>query len=113
MHAFGFKFDHAFGFYSALTEPNVMRSQPKYELFADMGEDTDALSVKKTRVADAFPQVGHTMMFLFDYGDNWQFTIEVIGFGEKAAKTRYPRVLKKVGTPPEQYSAWDEDEEGD
>jgi hypothetical protein len=62
-------------------------------------------------VADAFPQVGQTMMFLFDYGDNWRFTVEVIGFGEKAPRTRYPRVLRQVGKPPEQYGAWDEDDE--
>jgi hypothetical protein len=45
--------------------------------------------------------------------DNWRFTVEVIGFGEKAPKVRYPRVLRKVGTPPEQYGAWDEDDERD
>jgi hypothetical protein len=30
-------------------------------------------------VADAFPDVGHKMLFLFDYGDDWRFTVEVIG----------------------------------
>src|SRR5919112_5929144 len=59
VHAFDFEFDHAFGFYSKLIGPDVMRSQPKYELFADMGERTEAKSVRKTRVADAFPDVGH------------------------------------------------------
>ncbi len=102
VEAFGFEFDHAFGFYPQETRRGGKRSQSKYELFADTGEDTDALSMRKTRVADAFPQVGQTMMFLFDCGDNWRLTVEVIGFGEKAPKTRYPRVLRKVGTPPEQ-----------
>src|SRR5919112_2866866 len=63
VHAFGFEFDHAFGFYPKLTGPDVMRSQPKYELFADMGEETTARSVRKTPVADAFPSVCHTMLF--------------------------------------------------
>jgi hypothetical protein len=111
VEAFGFDFDHAFGFYPQETRRSGKRSRPKYELFADIGEDTDALSVRKTSVADAFPQVGQTMMFLFDYGDNWQFAIEVIGFGEKAPKARYPRVLRKMETPPEQYGSWDEDDE--
>jgi hypothetical protein len=114
VEAFDFDFDHAFGFYPHEVGRGRRGSEPKYELFADMGEDTDALSVRKTQIADAFPQVGHSVMFLFDYGDNWQFTVEVIGTGEKVAKVRYPRVLKKVGTPPEQYGSWDEDdEEGD
>lgn len=111
VHAFGFEFDHAFGFYPKLTGPDVMRSQPKYELFADMGEETTARSVRKTPVADAFPSIGRTMLFMFDYGDDWRFIVEVIGLGQKAARTRYPKVLKKVGEAPEQYGSWDEDEE--
>ncbi|GEO18585.1 IS1096 element passenger TnpR family protein [Microvirga aerophila] len=111
VHAFGFEFDHAFGFYSKLTGQDVMRSQPKYELFADMGEKTDARSVRKTSVADAFPDVGYTMLFMFDYGDDWRFVVEVIGMGQKVAKTRYPKELKKVGEAPEQYGSWDEDDE--
>jgi hypothetical protein len=113
VRAFGFEFDHAFGFYSKLTGRDVMRAQPKYELFADMGEKTDAKSVRKTRVADAFPDVGHTMLFMFDYGDDWRFVVKVIGMGQKAAKARYPKVLKKVGDAPEQYGAWDDDDGDD
>jgi hypothetical protein len=30
--AFGFDFDHAFGFYSGLTHAKMMREHPKYEL---------------------------------------------------------------------------------
>ena len=111
--AFDFDFDHAFGFYPQenRSRRGGKRSLPRYELFADMAEDTDALSVRKTSVAEAFPQVGDMMEFLFDYGDNWQFSVEVIGFGEKVPKARYPKVLKKVGTPPEQYAEWDEEAE--
>src|SRR3954469_10198108 len=99
VRAFDFGFDHAFGFYSAL-EGNVLRSQPKYELFADMDNSdmdmrTDAKSVKRTAIAEAFPAVGHKMLFLFDYGDEWRFIVEVIGRGEKDPKARYPKVLKK------------------
>jgi hypothetical protein len=111
VHAFDFDFDHAFGFYSKLTGRDVMRSQPKYELFADMGERTEARSVRKTSVADAFPEVGHTMLFMFDYGDDWRFIVEVIGMAQKAAKTRYPKVLKKIGQAPEQYGAWDDNDD--
>lgn len=111
VHAFDFEFDHAFGFYPKLTGPDVLRSQPKYELFADMGEQTNARSVRTTPVADAFPNVGHTMLFMFDYGDDWRFVVEVIGLGQKAAKTRYPKVLKKVGQAPEQYGTWDDEDD--
>src|SRR5437764_7840611 len=72
--AFDFDFDHAFGFYTGLTPAKMWRTPPKFELFADMGEaDVDVRGVKKTRIAEAFPKVGHTMLFLFDYGDDWHF----------------------------------------
>jgi len=107
--AFDFEFDHAFGFYSSGRD--LRRAKPKFELFADMGEETNAGSVKKTRIKEAFPNVGHTMLFLFDYGDDWRFVVEVTGVGEKEPGARYPRVLKKVGASPEQYGTGDEDDD--
>ncbi|MEA2838571.1 MAG: hypothetical protein QOD89_3121 [Bradyrhizobium sp.] len=107
--SFNFDFDHAFGFYSGTKATTMMRQHPKYELFADMGEAEDgALSVKKTSVARAFPAIGHTMTFLFDYGDGWHFKVKLKGIGAKAAKVRYPRVMTSRGEAPAQYP--DEDD---
>jgi Plasmid pRiA4b ORF-3-like protein len=101
VRVFGFDFDHAFGFYSKLTG-HVFDSPVKYELFADMGE-SDARSVKRTRIVEAFPTVGAKMTFHFDYGDDWQFRIEAIGQNRKEPGAKYPRLLKAVGEAPEQY----------
>jgi Plasmid pRiA4b ORF-3-like protein len=102
--AFGFDFDHAFGFYSGLTPAKMTRVDPRYELFVDMGEaDPGVLSVKKTRVAQAFPEIAHTMLFLFDYGDDWLFRVRLEKTGKKIAKVRYPRVVATRGEAPEQY----------
>lgn len=109
--AFGFYFDHAFGFYSGLTERTLMEARPRYELFSDMGEESDAGSVKKTTVGEAFPDLGHAMTFLFDYGDEWLFRVEVVGFGKTVPGTRYPRTIASVGEAPEQYPEWDEVDE--
>lgn len=102
--AFGFDFDHAFGFYTGLTERTISRQYPKYELFADMGEaDPGVLGVKKTKVTQAFPSVGHILVFLFDYGDGWHFRVKLTKAGKKLAKTKYPRVIASRGEAPEQY----------
>jgi Plasmid pRiA4b ORF-3-like protein len=102
--AFDFTFDHAFGFYSGKTPATLMRKAPKYELFADLdGTDTDAQSVKRTTVATAFPKPRHQITFLFDYGDNWLFNVILTGTGQKAPKTRYPKVLATQGKSPTQY----------
>ena len=110
--AFGFYFDHAFGFYSDAPY-GAKRKHPIYELFADMGEaDLGVLGVKNTKIAEAFPAVGHSLTFLFDYGDDWQFRVKLKGTGKKVAKVRYPRVVASQGEAPEQYPP-DPDEESE
>jgi hypothetical protein len=107
--AFDFDLDHAFGFYSKLTG-HYHDSPIKYELFVDLeGGESDAKSVRRTKIAQAFPDIGSKMLFLFDYGDQWQFKVEVIGLGEKVPKARYPRVIKSMGTAPPQYPDPDEE----
>jgi hypothetical protein len=110
--AFGFDFDHAFGFYSGHNPRTMFDKRPRYELFADMGEDPDpgVLGVKKTKLAEAFPSVGHKMLFLFDYGDEWLFRVTFKEAGSKVAKTRYPRVVASQGEAPAQYPEADEDD---
>ncbi|MDR3539258.1 MAG: hypothetical protein P4L71_22410 [Acetobacteraceae bacterium] len=110
--AYGFMFDHAFGFYSNLTG-NVLRSPVSYELFADLEEtDSEAGSVKRTTVAEAFPKVGSKMTFLFDYGDEWHFRVEVLDRGTKAGRS-LAKVLDGVGKAPEQYPEMDDDDDFD
>jgi hypothetical protein len=110
--AFGFDFDHAFGFYSGLTRAAMFRARPRYELFADMGEaDAGVLGVKKVKVAEAFPAIGHSMLFLFDYGDEWLFRVKLREAGKKLAKVRYPRIVATHGEAPPQYPDPDDDED--
>jgi len=112
VRTFGFDLDHAFGFFSTL-DYHLFDSPIRYELFADLDPDPDSQSrsVKRTKVAEAFPEIGGKMQFLFDYGDDWRFQVEVIGLGEKAAKARYPKVLAEVGKASPQYPDPDEDDE--
>ena len=111
--AYDFDFDHAFGFFSKISESGYFKSEKQYELFTDLieeGEDlepTGAESVKKTKIAEVWKNPGDKMLFLFDYGDNWLFTVELIGFGKKEAKTKYPRILKSAGKAPKQYPDYD------
>jgi len=107
--AYGFNFDHCFGFFDKISENDYFSSRRRYELFTDLieeGEDlepTGAESVKKTKIKVVWNKVGDKMMFLFDYGDSWQFVIELKGFGERVDNKKYPRVLNKVGRVLKQY----------
>ena len=112
VRAFGFDFDHAFGFYGSLGH-RYHDAEERYELFADLGEASEGVrGVRRTRLSAAFPEVGKKMLFLFDYGDEWLFTVELVGLGRREPKATYPRVVKQVGEAPPQYPALEEDEEG-
>src|SRR5215469_5429309 len=100
---FDFDFDHAFGFYSKL-KGNIYDAPVRYELFVDMGEaEGEARSVKRTRISEAFPLVGTKLRFLFDYGDEWIFLVELVGRKPKESKVRLPRLLGSAGGAPAQY----------
>jgi hypothetical protein len=61
---------------------NVFASPVRYELFVDSDANGKSHSVKPTTVARAFPRVASRMLFLFDYGDEWRFQVEVTGLRE-------------------------------
>jgi Plasmid pRiA4b ORF-3-like protein len=112
VHAYDFDFDHAFGFFSR-TEGDYFRSERKYELFADMAdvaaENPDSRSVRRTTISEVWNKPGEKMLFLFDYGDQWRFIVELQGFGSVEPKRKYPRILGRVGTSPEQYPQLEEE----
>jgi len=62
---FDFDFDHCFGFFDNLK--NVYDSNEGYELFKDIGEETEFNSVKKTKIDKVFNFIGKKMCFMFDY----------------------------------------------
>lgn len=110
--SFDFDFDHAYGFYSLL-KGNILGSPIKYELFADMDGGADeggVSSVRRTPICNVFRETGSKMKFLFDYGDNWEFLVELTGQKAKERGAKYPRILAQVGKAPEQYPS-EEDEE--
>jgi hypothetical protein len=99
--AFGFDMDHAYGFYSKLTG-KLFASPRRFELFADI-EGSGSRSVKRTRVITAFQNVGSAMTFLYDYGDEWRFRVEVVETGQAQPGADYPRIVRKFGKAPPQY----------
>jgi hypothetical protein len=107
---FGFDFDHMFGFYDNLKDP--YKSNTVFELFADMGEPSveGARGVKKSKIAEAFDKDGKTLVFLFDYGDEWIFKVKRAGAAESAAAKTYWKLIKSEGEAPEQYPEYEEEE---
>jgi hypothetical protein len=51
---------------------------------------------------EAFPLIGTGMRFLFDYGDEWVFRVELVKRQPKEPKVTLPRLLMSAGKAPAQ-----------
>lgn len=102
--AFGFYFDHCFGFYDNFA--HYHDSTKAYELFADIGEEPVSprtKGVKKTQLRSVFKRPGEKMLFLFDYGDGWHFSVELKGMKQAEKRDLKPVILEHRGKAPPQY----------
>lgn len=109
--AFGFYFDHCFGFYD-----NFQRyhdSQKAYEVFVDIGEEPlspETKGVKKTKIQQVFKKPGEKMLFFFDYGDCWRFVVELKEIKNAEKWDLKPVILESIGEAPPQYPPCNEEE---
>ena len=114
LEAIGFDLDHAFGFHSSMKSPYDRNMEREYTLFADQGEanhPTDT-GVQNTLINDVFDK-GDTMLFHFDYGDDWMFIVKCINIETTSSRKRKPEILNVEGEFPEQYPDYEDDWEED
>ena len=112
MRSFDFDFDHAFSFYSQM-KGRYLDSMPRYELFNDIGEDTGGYGVERVKVEQAFTTPKQKMLFLFDYGDGWEFSLELLRFGTSEKRLPKAQILAAKGVAPVQYPQPDDEEESE
>jgi hypothetical protein len=115
--SFGFYFDHPFGFYDNLE--CYFQSREGYELFTDMPDtrnefgETGFGGVKRTRVKKVFTKPVKKMLYLFDYGDEWHFLVQLLAIEPAKPGKPYPTCIEEVGEALAQYEDPDEDDGGD
>jgi hypothetical protein len=118
--AFDFDFDHSFGFYDNIK--SWTDSVERYEsstggltrsiLFALLfppGELEDKRNVARTKVNEVFDDPCKKLLFLYDYGDEWHFIVQLKETRAPEKDTKYPQIVESVGKAPPQYG--DEEEE--
>ena len=112
LKAFNFDSDHLFGFYN-----NVYDWTNSEEVFEFSGEESNLVQsiipsrdVKKVRINECFDEIGKEMLFLYDYGDEWQFFVEFTEKGIRIKDEKYPAILKWEGKAPRQYGPPDSSE---
>ena len=75
-----------------------------YHTYMDEGPFAEDVKIGDLPIA-----IGQTIKFLFDFGDNWKFTIVLEQINTKQLPNDR-QILATYGTPPLHYPNWDEDE---
>jgi len=114
LHAFQWDSDHLFAFYltgnqkdQKFAVPDRTESDAIVPDFGFGGEapcdPEDWTSLEMTLGAIGMG-VGHKFLYLFDFGDNNLFSIQVTGIHPSEKRAKYPRTVETVGQAPPQYS---------
>jgi hypothetical protein len=47
--------------------------------------------------------IGQKILYLFDYGDSWEFQVQLLGIDEKEFMLNDPQIIEAKGEAPSQY----------
>ena len=53
------------------------------------------------------------MTYLFDFGDHWEFKVQLLDISEEHSEIDQPTILVSHGSSPLQYPDWDHEDEHD
>src|SRR6266540_3157338 len=111
--AFAFDDHHLWSFFLS-GKPWDRASEYSYMPDPDLVTSTWKRGADRLRVRDA--PAGREFLFLFDYGDEWQFGVKLARTAEVEPGATYPRLVASHGEAPPQYpdlEDWDDDEDED
>jgi hypothetical protein len=106
--AFGFDDDHLWSFFLS-GKPWDRPSE--YARLPDPPVGGRKWGADDLRVDDA--PARKEFLFLFDYGDEWHFGVQLVRTGEVEPGARYPRVVASRGQAPPQYPEVDDEDDWD
>lgn len=100
--AVGFADDHLYSFY--------MSGQAWDRTTEFAHPSADGPSANKVRIRNLNLRMKQRFLYLFDYGDEHRFEVQLVSTNPDAPKADYPRVVERHGKNPVQYPAWDDEE---
>ncbi len=99
---FGWYNDHLYSFFMS---NNRMDRKGEYTSPIDFEESgEDALEATKIKLKDLNLQLKKKFLYLYDFGDNLDHEVEMVGFGETDNFHKYPQLIGAFGASPEQYA---------
>lgn len=96
--AFDFGNDHMYAFYTGTS----YRNGKEFYSANPLGESDE---YEDLTIEDAEIYKGHQLVYLFDFGDMWEFKIQVIDFIENEEAD--PQIIESKGESPQQYPDWE------
>ena len=110
--AFGREDEHMYEFQVGGKEPADPNAR-KYVLPMAMddtfAEDKTAGDITRTAIGSLGLKAGDAFGYWFDFGDDWWHQINVVAIEDKPPRGVLPRVTKRIGESPPQYSDWDQE----
>ncbi len=102
LDAYEFDKDHLYSFYYKDRFGNTVEIN-----CPDIGDEPDTID----QIIGEIPiQIGTSMKFEYDFGENWVFEILLEKINPVDKEMDFPNVIEEYGEPPSQYPNWDEDE---
>ena len=123
--AYGFDGDHLYSYFMSGKAWDLSDYEYHHPDAASQTPIEESMRVLASKIRGAYPEprLSATKMsiqslnleprqmflYLFDYGDDWQFEVEYIGEGV-SEEVCYPRIIDLRGESPRQYADYDEEE---
>lgn len=86
---------------------SVQELKERIELWNQISKEVEeeelARDVRRIKLNELNLETGREFLYIFDYGDEWRFSIRVHAITAEAPDGDYPRVVQRVGRPPRQY----------
>jgi hypothetical protein len=99
LSAVDFDSDHLYSFYMS---GRAWDSSTEYA-----SPYADGPSATQVQIGDLSLRMKQKFLYLFDYGDEHRFDVQLVGVNPEAAKKdRYPRIVESHGKAPRQYGGW-------
>lgn len=102
-NAVNFDADHLYSFYMS-----GRAWDDTTEYASPFAQGRSAAGVK---IRDLGLRMKQRFLYLFDYGDEHRFEVQLLGINPDAPKEKYPRIVERHGPNPRQYGWWDEEDE--
>lgn len=95
LDAFDFDYDHLYCFF--VKDRHGFKREIKHPAM------DDPPYANEIRIGDLSAWPGMTMLFWYDFGDNWRFNLKLGRIESSESEIKEPIVLEKHGEPPDQY----------